>query len=378
MAISLTLRRFFQRHYSIQLLLRIIALIVVLFAFLLSLELMSGSCKLMGKDLVSNFLTATSNPFIGLFIGLLATAIIQSSSTTTSMIVAVVASGTLSLANAVPMIIGANIGTTITSTIVAFGHITRKKEFRRAIGAATVHDFFNIFVTIIIFPLEYYTHFLTKLSANVAQLLLGGEGEVFPNFFVFLDVTIRPLAGIITKWFAGLPVPLLLLSIAGLFASIQGLSSLLQKLVIKGSQRHIESYVFGSPYQSALWGTGLTALLQSSSVTTAVTVPLVATKRLSLSQVFPFVIGANVGTTFTALLASVNRTDTALSIAIAHFLFNLIGAAILLPSPFLRNIPVHCAQLLGAATLKNRLWGFFYLLLTFFLVPFLLIFITTD
>lgn len=114
---------------------RVLLLVAVMFVFLVSLNLMSGGFKLLGKDIAEQIITITSNPFVGLFVGLLATALVQSSSTTTSMIVAIVASGSLTLQNAIPMIMGANIGTSVTSTIVALGHIPKKANFKRPSAA---------------------------------------------------------------------------------------------------------------------------------------------------------------------------------------------------------------------------------------------------
>ncbi|MFN7259310.1 MAG: Na/Pi symporter, partial [Cyclobacteriaceae bacterium] len=110
-------------------------ILAALLVFLFSLDLMIASLQQLGKVATETILLATSNPFTGLFIGLLVTAIIQSSSATTSMVVALVASGSISLQAAIPIIMGANIGTTITSTIVSLGFITKKKEFRRAVAA---------------------------------------------------------------------------------------------------------------------------------------------------------------------------------------------------------------------------------------------------
>ncbi|MGB5976801.1 MAG: Na/Pi symporter, partial [Cyclobacteriaceae bacterium] len=122
---------------------RIVTVVFAMFLFLLSIELIATAFGQLGRETARSIISATSNPFIGLFIGLLITAIIQSSSTTTSMVVAVVASGGLGLAQAIPIIMGANIGTTLTSSLVSLGYITNKNEFRKAIGAGTVHDIFN-------------------------------------------------------------------------------------------------------------------------------------------------------------------------------------------------------------------------------------------
>ena len=96
---------------------------------------MVSSLGFLSKESLNLLFTYTSNPFVGLFIGLLMTAVLQSSSTTTAMIVAVVASGNLDLYSAIPMVMGANIGTTITSDLVSLSFVAKRSEFRRAISA---------------------------------------------------------------------------------------------------------------------------------------------------------------------------------------------------------------------------------------------------
>ena len=110
-------------------------IIGALLLFLFALEMMVSSLSHLGKDLSDTILLATTNPFIGLFIGLLLTAILQSSSTISALVVAMVASGSLTLESAIPIIMGANIGTTITAMIVSLGFIPKKKEFKRATAA---------------------------------------------------------------------------------------------------------------------------------------------------------------------------------------------------------------------------------------------------
>jgi sodium-dependent phosphate cotransporter len=122
---------------------RSILLLGAVYGFLLSVALMEAGFKEFGGRFSERLLSVTANPFIGLMIGLLATSIVQSSSCTTSIMVGMVASGTLTVANDIPMVMGANIGTTVTNTIVSLGHVARRGEFRRAFAAATVHDFFK-------------------------------------------------------------------------------------------------------------------------------------------------------------------------------------------------------------------------------------------
>lgn len=349
---------------------QVIALLVVTFVFMLSLELMSSAFKVLGGEIIQEIIKATSNPFISLFIGLLSTAIVQSSSTTTSMIVAIVASGSLTLESAVPMVMGANIGTTITSTIVSLGHIIDKKAFRKAFSVAILHDFFNILCTLILFPLEYYFGVLSRLSRYVTMHVFGLASG--PS--ALIKLTVKPIADYITSFVNHTGILLLGISVLLLFFAIKYLTTLLKKLVIGESQKRMDQYVFGSPIGSLIWGAGITAAIHSSSTTTSLIVPLVAADKLSVKKAFPFIMGANVGTTITALIASVSKSEAALSIALAHVLFNVIGVLIFFPIPAVRQIPVNMARYLGSLTVKNRLVGLVYIIMTFFLVPFVLIY----
>ena len=137
-------------------------IILTIYVFLLSIKLLGHSFKLFGQDFAETLLIMTSNPFAGLMIGIVATSLIQSSSTTTSIVVGLVAGGALTLDNAIPIIMGANIGTTITNTLVSMGHITRRVEFQRAFSASVVHDFFNICAVILFFPIEINFHIIGK------------------------------------------------------------------------------------------------------------------------------------------------------------------------------------------------------------------------
>lgn len=341
----------------------------ILAVFLLALNLLGDGFKLLSEDLVQGFVKATSNPMVSLFIGLFATALMQSSSTTTSIIVALVAVGTLSFESAIPMIMGANIGTSVTSTIVALGHIHSREEFRFAISAATVHDFFNILVVSIVLPLELATGFLSSMALFVTDLLPiyddAGESKGF------LAMTIKPIAGWLTSAF-GENVPIIIgFALALLVTSLRGFTIVLRRYLIGDSQKMIDKYIFGHPVQSLLWGTMITAGVQSSSVTASLTVPLVASKRTTLEKVFPFLIGANVGTTITALLAAISQNETALAIALVHLLFNLCGVFFFFPIKQVRNIPVWMAEHLGLLSERYRIVGVLYIAVVFFLVPIL-------
>ncbi len=353
-------------------LIKILLIIISLFFFLLSINLMELTFKEFGGTFAAHIISATSNPFVSLFIGLLATAVIQSSSTTTSMVVALVAAGTLTFEGAIPMIMGANIGTSLTSTIVSLGHITRRNQFKRAIAAATAHDFFNIFITILLFPLEYYFKILSKSALWVTNAIYSEEGAKISLGFVY--TLLKWLSSTLIDFLEGYWILLILISVVLLFSSLRIFSFLIRSFFMGKRQDHFEKYFFANSFMSLIWGMGITAFVQSSSLTTSLTVPLVATKKVSLEKAFPFLMGANIGTTVTALLAALAKSEPALAIAIAHLIFNLIGVLIFYPFPFIRNLPVHAAEQLGDSTVKYRLVGFGYIIVTFFLIPFLLIY----
>lgn len=340
---------------------------------------MTSSLQHIGRDVTETILLATSNPFTGLFIGLLITAMLQSSSTTTSMVVALVASGSITLQSAIPIIMGANIGTTITSTIVSLGFISKKKEFRRAVAAGTYHDFFNILTTAVLFPLEYYYGFLSSLSEWIAGFVATPNLAPTENTVSHVWVGFTPIIDFLVN-----RIPngffLALLSLGLLFSSILIFRRLISNLLKAKSPEVFSRFFFKNQLKSFGWGLLTTAAIRSSTITTSVVVPIVAKKIATLKEASPFIMGANIGTTITAFIAAAlnSNTSSAISIAIAHFLFNFIGVLLFFPIPVLRKLPMELAEGLGKITLKYRLAGFVYILLTFFFVPFSLIYLHQD
>ena len=360
--------------------LRIVLYILgALILFLFALDLLTSSLQHLGGNVAETILLATSNPFAGLFIGLLITAMLQSSSTTTSLVVAFVASGAITLESAIPIIMGANVGTTITSMIVSLGFISRKKEFRRAVSAGSYHVFFNILTVVVLFPLEYYYGFLSSISSHIAGYFftpsaLVVEKEISHSWSGFWPVT-DFLQGIIPSSFI-----LTILALALLFSSILIFRRLISNLLKAKSPEVFSRFFFKNQIKSFSWGLLTTAAIRSSTITTSVVVPIVGKKIASLKQAAPFIMGANVGTTITAFIAATLNANTSstISIAIAHFLFNIIGVLLFFPIPVLRKLPMELANGLGKLTLKYRLVGFLFLLLTFFFIPFSLIYFNQD
>jgi len=367
---------------------RFLLLVLVLVMFFTSLELMGESFKLMGGGLAETLLKMTSNPFVGLFIGILATSLVQSSSTTTTLTVSLVAAGVLDIAGAIPIVMGANIGTSVTNTIVSLGSVTRKEEFRRAMAGATVQDFFNFLAVAVLFPLELMFQIVSRPAAYFTESLanIGGTQLLSP-----VKQITEPIAGLVIAASGESGVIVMLAGLGLLFLSLKFLVSLLKSLVLGQSERVLHEYIFGHPVVSMLLGVALTFLVQSSSITTSLTVPLVGAGILTVTQIYPFVLGANIGTTMTAILAALVLSSSgapgtaealqgiaAVKVALAHLFFNLYGIAIFLPIERLRRIPIRLAEKLGDWAITNRAYAVGYIGVVFFVIPLVTILSTRN
>lgn len=356
---------------------RVASVAVVLYVFLVSINMLGAGFKMMGAGFSENLIRTTSNPFVGLFIGILATSIVQSSSMTTSTVVGFVAAGMLSIENAVPIIMGANIGTTVTCAIVSLGHITRDEEFRRAFAAASVHDFFNVIAVVILFPLEIWTGFLRRTATLLAGFLTGGESVHFASP---VKTVVKPAVKLVQHWVEGIAGERagMLVALLGLLLLLLSLYVLVKRtkaLALGRAEIVIDRLMGRSGVAGMAMGAGVTAVIQSSSVTTSLLVPLAGAGVVKLEKIFPVTLGANVGTTITALLASLAGDARGLTIALVHLLFNLAGIIIVYPYEPLRRVPLGLARRLADAAVRSKRNAAFFVIGLFYAVPGLLVLI---
>lgn len=353
---------------------RALLLIALLYAFFLGIELMGLAFKLFGKGFAEGLMARAANPFVGLVVGILATSLVQSSSTTTSMTVGLVAAGGLSIRGAIPIIMGANIGTSVTNTLVSLGHVTRREEFRRAFAGATVHDFFNWLTVLVLFPLELATGYLATTAGWLERVVEGAGGV---KLFDPLRPLLKPVAGGVSHLLGDSGGLTLAAGLALLFLALKFLVDLLKEMASARAERMLDRTLFRSALAAIGAGTLITAMVQSSSITTSIMVPMVGAGVVTLEQVFPFTIGANLGTTVTALLAALATGEAAaVSVALTHLLFNLTGALIFYPLKPLRAIPLALARGMGNLAARNRPLALAYIAVAFFGLPLLLLVIT--
>ncbi|XP_063426864.1 sodium-dependent phosphate transport protein 2B-like [Mytilus trossulus] len=436
------------------LIIRIIMFLAFLYFFICSLTFLSDGFKLVGGKSAGEIFRKNeilSNPVAGVMIGVLATVLVQSSSTSTSIVVGMVGGQLLDVKTAIPIVMGANIGTSVTNTIVSMGQIANKDDFRRAFAGATVHDMFNWLTVIILLPIEVITGYLYILSEKIVnsinmkqdfekQEFLKKITKPFTNLIIILDskqitnvakgedvktllkdccvkdTVMQNVSSLVTvnetimstvvevnrtEWglekvkvcvekcefafkHSGLNdheigaiilVGALVMLCVCLLGIVKTMNSVLKGNIRKAIRKFINyefpgrwSYFTG--YIAILVGTGLTFLVQSSSIFTSTLTPLVGVGVVSLERMYPLTLGSNIGTTTTSILAALATDDIRLplQVSMCHLFFNLSGILIFYPLTFMR-FPIPMAKHLGMVTSKYRWFALVYLITMFGLFP---------
>ena len=366
-------------RYGSSVVARVLSVAALLFVFLLGVKGLGDGFELIGQDLIDSFFAATSNPFIGLIVGLLATTVMQSSSVTTAMVVGLVAApeNPLPLANAIPMVMGANIGTTVTATIVSLAHIGRRDEFERAFPVAICHDIFNYFAVLVLLPVEIATGYLGRTASRLADALgqVGGVDYESP-LSTALSAGFAPVVATAEALFSaqgGQAVFLVGASGAFIFFALFLLVRVMRATVHSRAEGIIDRVLGSSAIVAMLVGVVVTVMVQSSSITTSLLVPLGGAGLLRLEQAFPVTIGANIGTTVTALLAALAvsgpNAAAGLEIALVHLLFNVSGLLMIYPVQAIRRVPLEAARQVTRLALRSRKLTVVWVALLFYGLP---------
>ncbi len=352
-------------------------LCVLIYFMLLAVSIIGNGFNTMTSGHAEGLFEFASHPVTGLIIGILATALIQSSSTVTSIIVAMVAGG-LPITLAVPMMMGANVGTSITNTIVSMGHIHDKREYEKAFQAATIHDVFNVMAVIIFLPLEVLFGILEHISGWLVSWMHSDTAVAVGGFNPIKAVTkpvneqLQWLLGDLSNGYAG--AIMIILGIGLIVASITFLGRIMKALMVGRAKSLLYKSIGRGPVSGIASGTAVTVLVQSSSTTTSLMVPLVGSGVLTARDIYPFTLGANIGTCITALIAALGITgvmaEPALQIALVHLVYNVLAVAIIFGLPWLREIPPVFSAALARQVAKRKILGVMYILGVFFALPF--------
>jgi len=495
----------------------ILGALACLYVFLVGLQLLGDAFKCLGGKGAGGMFSAIENPIAGLMTGILGTVLVQSSSTSTSIVVGLVGAGQLGVKTGIPIIMGANIGTSVTNTLVSMGQVGDRIMLQRAFAGATVHDAFNLLTVATLLPIELIIgamegdggplYWLSKVMADSAMesgekgdnplkdkspiklitkpvakavisnnkyiinaLALGApearaatqvnqtvckplpatrrldvaswedDGAGAPardlltprrldermdcsQYFCVskdLDKNFKKISksayaekltacdghvaeaewkegcgkdkcyldagkyfksyveekGIVKGGFvkgagdAGGGIIALILSLILLSGGLFCLCKVLHWLFSGSAKRAVVWAVKLNDYLALLVGVVITIIAQSSSVTTSALTPLCGLGLIPLTKMLPMTLGANIGTTCTALIASIaSFTHGAIQIALCHLLFNIIGILIWFPVPIMRRVPLGAARLLGLYASFYRFVPALYILVAFVVVP---------
>jgi len=449
---------------AVRYLINTVIILFLLWLFLVGLSLMGNAFKGLSGKGAAQLIGSVTNPMAGLAFGVLGTVLLQSSSTSTSVVVTMVAADILAVHNAIPIIMGANIGTSVTNTIVSHVHITDGDEFKRGFQGATVHDAFNFLTVLCIFPVEVATGILGMTSDILAEMVLGADLQKW-------DSPVKIVTKPATKHFIGINKDLikeiakgctpcektddglcrhdekvgdtyteatmecndsfchdvkkvddvkfhfcmseedwtqkhhvdekvvksgfaaelgdvagstvvLVIALFFLCFALYWIVRILHYLVLSSGRRVGENgeqtpfmkmtqKVLGMhPILSIIYGMLMTVAVQSSSIITSTLTPLVALDIITLEQMLPLTLGANIGTTCTAFIASVvSGSQDAIQVSICHLLFNIIGILIWFPIPFMRAVPLGWARLMGEYVSAFPWFGAFYIGVAFVALP---------
>ncbi|MEE8457545.1 MAG: Na/Pi symporter [Acidimicrobiia bacterium] len=354
--------------------LRAVLVVALLYLFLVGVKLLESGVEGLGSSTAGGLFDGITNPLAALFVGILGTVLVQSSSVTTATIVGLVAAGQLPIEAAVPMIMGANIGTSVTNTIVSLAHARRDEEFRLAFSAATMHDFFNLIAVAILLPLELTTQILQRTATRLAELLPGGSDATFDS----------PIKGAVSwgaKQIMHLIEPLfssetaagtafIVVGIAIIFFTLIYITKNMKALIAARIERSVNAALAKSGLVGMTVGVLVTVAVQSSSITTSILVPIVASGMLLVRNAYPITLGANIGTTVTALIAALaTGSVNGMTIALVHLLFNVVAILIIYPWERIRYVPVILAEKLADVAVTRKWIAVAYTGIVFLAIP---------
>ncbi|MBZ8176523.1 hypothetical protein GP475_10960 [Corynebacterium poyangense] len=315
-------------------------------AFAIATVLFGINLVISGSQAISPLVARAHNPFLGLALGIVLTAVIQSSSATTALTVTAVGGGLIPLEAAVPIIMGANIGTTFTPFLVAFSFFRNQDQYQRAIHTAGMHMWFNVSLVALLLPLELLAHPFQHFShldtitppTNHSPLVFNPTFSLICGAFLIL-------------------------------ISVRIIAALLNTLMATTTHTLMERAPGRSFSLGVLVGTLITMMVQASTVTICSLLAFTVTRPIRQRDALALIVGANVGTTLLSLIVAFYLNTAAVQAALIHLFFNLIGAIALLCFPALRTL------LLYAGTLNSRIaqlgyaLSFFFLLSSYIIAP---------
>ncbi|KIH51185.1 hypothetical protein ANCDUO_18730 [Ancylostoma duodenale] len=384
-------------YYSLSSL-RFIAICIILFLYICSLSNLSTAFSLLGSRGLGKAIKASpliNDPISAVVVGMLATVVLQSATTTTNVLVGMVAADMITVHEAIPVMIGSELGGTLVNAIVSLAYSGKPEQFRRAFAAATLGDVFNICCIFVILPLELATGFIEEFSWLIVDPLIAEQGISFKTLDLLTDpvneaelrnATIdddyfAPDHSFVYRCVFKNGSRIYKCPYTHLFAYSSFSDSLIGWIVLTLLKGPLAKYVRGllSRECPGRWRpcTGYTVMLvgliQSNNIFNSSLTPLVGSGVISLEQMYPLILGANIGGSFSAVLAALtadgSRFEKTLHMAVCQVLYNIIGTFMFYLIPWTRKLPTFLARRLGEITDQYRWFIVVFILLFFVVIP---------
>jgi sodium-dependent phosphate cotransporter len=378
----------------------VLTLIVSIFFFISSLEGVKNGFKLIFAEWQGNILamiTGNTAAITGLALGMLSTSLVQSSSAVvaaTMVSMSGMVAGGLPMGAAikfgVPMILGANIGTTVTNTIVAFG-IERGmtiNEFKDTIPGVIVDDVYEGLTITIFFILELSTGLISKIVLRLGDFYTGVlQMETFFATFedsiidiLIVDPLIKPMKVLAVDYLGGLGggIFMFVFWFIVIIISMSMITKGLESLIETGWEDKVQA-AFENSTRGFLTGFTITFFVGSSSIGSSLVIPFLATKVVNLRTVYPYLVGCNLATAvdMSQIYGYMAGGTVGMILGSAHVLLNLMALLIWFISP-LRFVPITVAEWLGGKLTgnENAVYSLFaWVIMIFFVIPIIIIYI---
>ncbi|KAE9548756.1 hypothetical protein FO519_008029 [Halicephalobus sp. NKZ332] len=382
-----------------------------------------------GSETIKNS-KVIQNPISAAIIGMVVTLVLQSSSTLISLLVGMVSGHLITVPAAIPIMMGSEMGASIMNALISLTQSGNRAQFRRAFAAATLNDIFNFLCFLIILPIEILFKPIEKFSevlvsplenvhtgkiktlnfftdpllekiiqiddATLDEASLSNSTD-FPETFVFRCINITteeqicpcPYSHIFAySTFSDTIIGMILLLICiislvlCMYGIVEIMSSLLAGQIAVLLRKLMDKrlpYPFGwlTDYIVMFVGCIVVVIVESSSVFRSALTPLVGIGVLTLERLFPLIIGSNIGTTSTGIVAAFSADPTklqaTLQMAFCQTFYNILCAILFFPIPFMRQIPIKLSMKFGDITAEYRWFAVVYIISVFFLMPAILL-----
>ncbi|HKM24208.1 MAG TPA: Na/Pi cotransporter family protein [Corynebacterium sp.] len=356
------------------------------FTLIMAVYLILDGALGLGSTGVARLFDLATNPIIGLLIGILATAAIQSSTAVTALTVTAVGTGGISVTVAIPIILGANIGTTITASIVAFSYIGDRTSFRRAFASASLHTWFNTLFALAAFILELTIQPLSRFADIVSGSVSGeSPSDTGRGLFQLYSPLIDALGvdGLLGSLFDRRLAAVLAILMGTLLVlgAIRFINAQLSVLTAATTRTLLERSSGASNALGVTSGTLVTMAVNASSVTVSSLLPFAVARTLTMREALSVTLGANVGTTLMSLLAALavpgQLGALAVQAALVHVIFNVVGTMLVLLFPPLRDRIIALAEFSGRVAARGYSVAAAAMAVGYFVFPALVILLYT-